>query len=272
MGMGVSVTYWFNPALQQFVRSASDGSSRVLISSCALIQFDVFQRNTVAGTWDQYPVATSNWSEYVKVIRLTWKAARPVPGGPGVSENVQTAKIIIRNNIEHSDMKTKLNPSQNSGSALVVTLFMITILAVSIAGYLAYTNQQTRLGVRSQTWNMALAVSEAGVEEGLEQLNNNYANLSNDGWTGSGTTYSISRSFPNGSSYTVSIDYSNSTSPSITSRAFVNPPALAQNAPTVFFAAAGTTTTTTDLTRAIRVQTSRAASSSRPWWPDIRLI
>jgi len=156
-------------------------------------------------------------------------------------------------------MKTKLNPSQNSGSALVVTLFLITILAISIAGYLAYTNQQTRLGVRSQTWNMALAVSEAGVEEGLEQLNNNYSNLSNDGWTGSGTIYSISRSFPNGSSYTVSIDYSNSTSPTITSRAFVNPPALAQNAPTVFFAAAGTTTTTTDLTRAIRVQTSRGS-------------
>ena len=95
-GDGISVTYWFNPELKQFIRSAGDGSSRVLISSCALIQFDVFQRNTVAGTWDQYPVATNNWSEYVKVIRLTWKAARTIPGGPGVSENVQTAKIIIR--------------------------------------------------------------------------------------------------------------------------------------------------------------------------------
>ena len=95
-GDGVSVTYWFNPSTKQFTRSASDGSSRVLISSCALIQFDVFQRNTVAGTWDQYPAATNNWSEYVKVLRLTWKAARAIPGGPGVSENVQTAKIIIR--------------------------------------------------------------------------------------------------------------------------------------------------------------------------------
>ena len=120
-------------------------------------------------------------------------------------------------------MKTKLNPSKNSASALVVTLFLITILAISIAGYLSYTNQQTRLGMRSQTWNMALAVSEAGVEEGLQQLNNNYANLSADGWTGSGTTYSISRSFANGNSYTVSIEYSNSTSPTIMARAFVNP-------------------------------------------------
>jgi type II secretory pathway pseudopilin PulG len=95
-GDGVSVTYWFNPTVKQFLRSASDGSSKVLISSCALINFDVFQRNTIAGTWDQYPAATNNWSEYVKVIQLTWKAARAIPGGPGVSENVQTAKIIIR--------------------------------------------------------------------------------------------------------------------------------------------------------------------------------
>ncbi len=158
-------------------------------------------------------------------------------------------------------MKTKLNPSQNSASALVVTLFLVTILAISIAGYLSYTNQQTLLGARSQTWNMALAVSEAGVEEGLEQLNNNYANLSSDGWTGSGTTYSITRSLGNGNSYTVSIEYSNTTSPSITARAFVNPPSLAQNAPTVFFAATGAnpTTSATNVTRAVRCQTSRGS-------------
>jgi len=95
-GDGVSVTYWFNSGAKLFIRSASDGSSKVIISSCALINFDVCQRNTIAGTWDQYPAATNNWSEYVKVIQLTWKAARAIPGGPGVSENFQTAKIIIR--------------------------------------------------------------------------------------------------------------------------------------------------------------------------------
>ena len=95
-GDGVAVTYWFNGGLKQFVRSAADGTSKVLVKDCSLIQFDVYQRNNIAGTWDQYPIATNNWSEYVKVIRLTWKAARAVPLGPGVSENVQTAKIIIR--------------------------------------------------------------------------------------------------------------------------------------------------------------------------------
>jgi len=95
-GDGVSVTYWFNTGLKQFMRSANDGSSKVLVPNCDLISFSVFQRNNIAGTWDQYPVASSNWSEYVKVIQLTWKASQAVPLGPGVSENVQTAKIIIR--------------------------------------------------------------------------------------------------------------------------------------------------------------------------------
>jgi len=95
-GDGVSVTYRFDSFNRRFIRSTSDGNSKVLVSDCSLLNFDVYQRNNIAGTWDQYPVATHDWSEYVKVIRLTWKAYRPVPGGPGVSENIQTAKIIIR--------------------------------------------------------------------------------------------------------------------------------------------------------------------------------
>ena len=95
-GAGISVTYRFEAASRRFMRFAADGTSKVLVSDCSLLNFDVYQRNNIAGTWDQYPVASHDWSEYVKVIRLTWKAYRPVPGGPGVSENIQTAKIIIR--------------------------------------------------------------------------------------------------------------------------------------------------------------------------------
>ena len=94
-GDGISVTYRFEPFNRRFIRTTAD-TSKVLVSDCSLLNFDVYQRNNIAGTWDQYPVATHDWSEYVKVIRLTWKAYRAVPGGPGVSENIQTAKIIIR--------------------------------------------------------------------------------------------------------------------------------------------------------------------------------
>src|SRR5258708_19773754 len=111
-------------------------------------------------------------------------------------------------------MKTKIKSNQNTaGSALLVTLFLLTILAVSIAGYLSYSQQQSFLGGRAQAWNMALSVSEAGVEEGLEQLNNNWSHLTTDGWTQDGTIYSINRPLGDGNSYTVYIDYSNTIAP-----------------------------------------------------------
>jgi prepilin-type N-terminal cleavage/methylation domain-containing protein len=92
-----SITYNFDPTIQKLVRyDSTDGSTRTLVSSCSLLNFDVYQRNPVDGTFDQYPVATTNWSSTVKVIRLTWKASRQVPLGAGVSENIQTARIVIR--------------------------------------------------------------------------------------------------------------------------------------------------------------------------------
>src|SRR5258707_14206512 len=36
-GDGVAVTYWFNSGQKQFVRSATDGSSKVLVTDCSLI-------------------------------------------------------------------------------------------------------------------------------------------------------------------------------------------------------------------------------------------
>jgi hypothetical protein len=157
-------------------------------------------------------------------------------------------------------MKLKRNTPQTAGNALVVTLFMVSILAVSIAGYLSYTNQQTLLGFRAQAWNMAMAISEAGVEEGLQQLNNNWTNLATDGWTANGTVYSITRDLGSGNSYTVSIDYSNAFAPNITARGYSIPPSLAMNTPESLFAVGGvnTTTETPRVSRAIRVQTSKA--------------
>lgn len=164
-------------------------------------------------------------------------------------------------------MKINNSIRKAAGSAMVVTMFMITLLAVSVAGYLTYVEHQSLLGARSQTWNLALGLSEAGVEEGLQHLNVNYASLTADNWSADGTTYSISRTLANGS-YTVAIDNSNPNAPTITSRAFVTPPSFfAGIAPAAMFAAAGvtqpTSTTTTEKTstinRAVRVTTSKGS-------------
>lgn len=155
----------------------------------------------------------------------------------------------------------KINKSfpKQAASALLVSLFMITLLAVSVAGYLTYVEQQALLGARAQAWNLALGLSEAGVEEALQHLNVNYANLSVDNWSADGTTYtSPLRTLANGS-YTVTIDNSFPYAPVITSRAYVIPPTFAQNAPTVMFAAVGVDQSTTSLNRAVRVTAARGS-------------
>ena len=147
-------------------------------------------------------------------------------------------------------MKTKLNSLRRKvANALLVTLFMMLILAVSIAGYMSYVQQQNRLGTRAQCWNMAMAVSEAGVEEALEAINNGITNgppaswvFLNNGWTQVGTSnYMVHRTLPGGEYY-VTNDMSNWLKPKITARGFVNMAPMASASPGFFFAAANTAT------------------------------
>lgn len=138
-------------------------------------------------------------------------------------------------------MKIKLNPFiKNAANALLTTMIFIMILALSIGGYMTYVLQQVRLGSRSQAWNMAMAVSEAGIEEGCEHLNDDAPNkLGSGDWQSSASgVYFVKRNL-NGtfaSSYTVTITYTNPMLPSMTSVANVSPPAVARHFP--FFYAA----------------------------------
>ncbi|HEX5221699.1 MAG TPA: prepilin-type N-terminal cleavage/methylation domain-containing protein [Verrucomicrobiae bacterium] len=94
-GNSLAVTYLFRPSTSQLVRTASDGSNKVLLNDCKLIEFQLFQRNPVSGSYDIYPVATNNWQHTVKVVQLSWKTSRLI-NGLAQSENVQTARIVIR--------------------------------------------------------------------------------------------------------------------------------------------------------------------------------
>jgi hypothetical protein len=95
-GEGDTVTFKFVPAKKQLVRTSSDGSFKILLEDCHLLEFHLFQRNPVEGTFNDYPVATENWQKTVKGVQLTWKTSRSLPNGLVNSENVQTARIVIR--------------------------------------------------------------------------------------------------------------------------------------------------------------------------------
>ena len=96
-GDGEAVSYIFNTINGKLFRTGSDGNSKVLLSDCKLLAFSLYQRNPINGTYDIYPAATNNWSQSVKAISLTWKASRTMLGGIVTSENIQTARVIIRN-------------------------------------------------------------------------------------------------------------------------------------------------------------------------------
>lgn len=95
-GDTLTVTYMFRPLSKQLVRTASDGSYRVLLNDCSLLDFKLYQRNPVGGSYDIYPAATGNWQQTVKVVQLAWKCSRTVLNGLVNSENVQTARVVIR--------------------------------------------------------------------------------------------------------------------------------------------------------------------------------
>jgi Tfp pilus assembly protein PilW len=101
-GDGLTVIYTFNPNTQQMVRDASDGSHQVLLTNCSLLNFDLRQRNPSNGVWGIFPPAQNQWQATVKAVELTWKTSMTISPTAAVnSENVQTARIIIRKQQDH---------------------------------------------------------------------------------------------------------------------------------------------------------------------------
>jgi len=85
------VTYTFNRYTQQLIETKG-GQNTVLLDNCSLINFNLGMRppNTNYG---YYPTLNVNEA---KIVDLTWKTSRTLPGGLANSENIQTARIVIR--------------------------------------------------------------------------------------------------------------------------------------------------------------------------------
>ncbi|HEV2207434.1 MAG TPA: hypothetical protein VG167_01580 [Verrucomicrobiae bacterium] len=148
-------------------------------------------------------------------------------------------------------------------SALLTTLVICSILSMFVMYYLSLIDQQSYLSARSQVWNMAISISEAGIEDGLEEINSNpnYPNLSGDGWAYDGSCYYRSNTFPDGNSYQASIYTTNLMNPTVVCRSYViTIPRYARNFSSSFFAAVGVngTTASTPVSRAVQVTCAKA--------------
>ncbi len=126
----------------------------------------------------------------------------------------------------------------NQGSALAVTLMTCGVMAILMGSYLFMVQEQRQSVARSQSWNQAMVVAEAGVEEALAQMNSgitdgNFApSTTLTWWKNAGGGYYTNRISPkqfkdggNDSYYSVSIYAPSVTNnPVITSTSYVPSP------------------------------------------------
>ncbi len=107
---------------------------------------------------------------------------------------------------------SRLNRASEDGNFILVALILSAICGLTLGSYLIMAQQQNTSIYRSQTWNGAMAISEAGIEDGLQMINvlagryveiskwTNYATA--NGWDQNGNIYHVRRTL-NGNSYDV---------------------------------------------------------------------
>ncbi|HAV61175.1 MAG TPA: hypothetical protein DCY13_02280, partial [Verrucomicrobiales bacterium] len=90
---------------------------------------------------------------------------------------------------------------------LYVTLIATAIIGAALASYLRLVGNQNDSVARSQAWNRAIPVLEAGIEEALAQIakSTSASSMVANGWTASGTNYIKNRDLGNGDRYQVRI-------------------------------------------------------------------
>jgi hypothetical protein len=90
---GGDLVYSYDANARTLTRSKNGVvDSDPLLRECQFLQFLIFQRNPVAGTYNQWPTATASTC---KLVQLKWICSRTVIRTIN-TESVQSAKIVIR--------------------------------------------------------------------------------------------------------------------------------------------------------------------------------
>lgn len=89
-----TLIFRYDPDEQALFR-IKNGVTDTLLKDCTNFRFSIFQRNPMAGSYDQYPAGTA---ANCKLVYVRWVSSRPLFGsGQENTETVSSAKIVIRN-------------------------------------------------------------------------------------------------------------------------------------------------------------------------------
>ena len=89
-----TLTYEWDQQNEQLI-SYTLSETNTLLDGCDYLEFMIFQRNPIPGSYDQIPTA-NNISE-CKLVQVEWRTYRTLLGSKAHTENVQSAKVVIRN-------------------------------------------------------------------------------------------------------------------------------------------------------------------------------
>lgn len=91
-GGTLSFTYYpQSRTLQRAKNGVADPTP--LLTECDSLQFSIFQRNPIGGSYGVYPTATAATA---KLVQMNWICSREIFGTKFNTESVQSAKIVIR--------------------------------------------------------------------------------------------------------------------------------------------------------------------------------
>ena len=88
------LSFDYSPTAKTLTLTQTNGVKTTLLTDCNFLDFQVFQRNSVAGTYDQYPVTVDETA--AKIVQVSWICSRHLVGNLLNTESVQSAKIVIR--------------------------------------------------------------------------------------------------------------------------------------------------------------------------------
>jgi Tfp pilus assembly protein PilW len=90
-----TLSFIYNPTNKTLFRRKA-GLSDVLLNGCDSLTFSIYQRNPVAGKYDQYPTADVTTA---KLVQVQWLCSRKLFSNSQMNtESMQSAKIVIRQN------------------------------------------------------------------------------------------------------------------------------------------------------------------------------
>jgi Tfp pilus assembly protein PilW len=96
----IQLSYHGTPLIYSFdagsktLAETHNGETTTLLNDCDSFRFDIFQRNSASGSYDQYPAALDQTE--AKIVQVSWVCSRRLVSNLINTESAHSAKIVIR--------------------------------------------------------------------------------------------------------------------------------------------------------------------------------